>query len=83
MYVSWLDKISSIDKNKIIRAVNAGQENPFPDGAERERFYNELVSEKTKLDAMHPELPLVFALVEPDEEEEALLDALMPDGFEV
>ena len=76
--VSYLDKISSIDKNKIIRAVNAKQDNPFPEREECQRFYDSLIREKTEMEAKYGQ-PLIFSLVEPDEEEEEKLMALLPD----
>jgi hypothetical protein len=77
--VSYLNKINSIDKNKIIRAVNAGTENPFPKREECKKFYDSLMKTKRELDAEHPDMPLVYALVDPDESEEEMLMGLLPD----
>lgn len=56
----------SIEMNKIIRAINAGQENPYTDNQECINFYNNVLEEKKRTGAY-------FSLVEPDYYEEKLL----------
>lgn len=68
----------SIEENKIIRAVNAGKENPVTDTKEAVAFYNDLIREKEECKKQYGEAPY-FALSEPDEYEEALLMSLVPD----
>ena len=75
-----MSKISSIEMNRMIRAVNEGKENPFPDRAECREFYDDIKREKLEKEKEWGEL-VIFSLVEPDEEEEAMFDALMPDDI--
>lgn len=70
-----MKKLGSMDINKIIRAFNAGvpeKDIPMINTKEGKAFYDSLVAEKKK----HPDI--YFSLVEPDEEEDAFLDSLLP-----
>ena len=73
MDISYMGKMSSIEKNRIIRAVNERKDNPFPEREECRKFYDSLEDEKARMEAQYGQL-LIFSLVEPDEEE---MDALM------
>ena len=77
MDISYLDKMNSIEKNRIIRAVNAHEENPFPQREECRTFYERLLDEKARMEAQYGQ-PLIFSLVEPDEEEMEALMKLLP-----
>ena len=71
--------MKSAEMNKMIRAVNAGKENPFKDRADCKRFFADLLSEKADLEKRYPGKPVVFGLVDADEDEEAELMSLLPD----
>ena len=62
----------SIEKNKMIRAINAGKENPCKDNKECIEYWNELQKE------INEYLGVYFSLVEPDDYEEQLLRSLIP-----
>lgn len=70
----------SIEQNKIIRAINEGKENPVTDTKEAIRFYEDVMREKEFCKKKYGEAP-VFACVEPDEYEEALLMQIVPDDL--
>ena len=71
----------SIEKNKVIRAVNDMKPNPLPDLPEAVRFYESVMKNRKEMEAAHPGIPCIFDLVEPDEYEDAMMDGIMPDGW--
>ena len=77
-----LPEWGSYDTNRIIRAINAGKKNPIPEKKGSQEVYDEILAEKKMLEKKYPDQPCIFSLVEPDLEEEAMMDALMPDGWE-
>ena len=61
----------SIEKNKILRAINANQPNPCTENEECIYYYNKVKEQKNK----EPEA--YFSLLEPDDYEDALMDSMI------
>ena len=72
----------SIEMNRMIKAINAGEkENPCKGNKRCEEFWNSTIAQADRCEKEYGERP-VFALCEPDEYEDMLLDSLIDDEIE-
>ena len=77
-----LPELGSYYINQIIRAVNAGKPNPYPKKKGSREWYESILENKRELEEKYPGQPVIFSLMEPDLEEEAIIEGMYPPGFE-